>query len=181
MRCNPSLLLPRSVGTDGSTVKATYDFDDGNALQLYGVADGGGLTEAGSKYQFSIPDGPRVKLGTSYSPKATDKVKYMVDVDHLAQGLKGPGGEGLAPLAPKLGASVTQSTASLRTSLSQPLTDDLSVGLGLELAKDHARGSPITKAATAQTSYKLGDGTLVGKILASDKGQNQISATYRPK
>eukprot|EP00450_Noctiluca_scintillans_P006292 CAMPEP_0194490656 /NCGR_PEP_ID=MMETSP0253-20130528/9802_1 /TAXON_ID=2966 /ORGANISM="Noctiluca scintillans" /LENGTH=197 /DNA_ID=CAMNT_0039331309 /DNA_START=96 /DNA_END=686 /DNA_ORIENTATION=- len=159
-----------AVGTGGSTVNAIYDLDKGRKLQMHGSQAGGEVTEVGGRYQFPVgAGGPQVKVGTSYSPNAEEKkIRFSADVDHkVSEAMTVPGMK--KGLTPGVGATLTESNAALRASVTQPLSQDLNVGVSLAMAKDHAEGAPISNVATAETSLRVGGGTLVGNVVSRDQ------------
>ncbi|CAJ1417163.1 unnamed protein product [Effrenium voratum] len=73
---------------------------------------------------------------------------------------------------------ITTGDRAAETELRQPCGEDLDLALRLRLAQAQRRPKPLI-STSAEASYSLGGGQLVGTVTKLAKGGTQVSASYR--
>lgn len=79
-----------------------------------------------------------------------------------------------------LGASVSSSgERSAETELRQPCGEDLDLAVRLRMVRPGLRRQRPSLSTSAEASYNLAGGKLVGTITKHSKGGTQVAASYR--
>jgi len=161
-----------SLSSKGWTTAATYKHDSGSTLKVHGLVKGSGLEEVGAAVGYKAPDlewMPDAELSATMVP-GKPGVKYGGKlIKKFEDGFE-----------PTVVAEFTNSGATLGASFKQGITKAMDIAVNMKLPYTYAK-SKIDPAITAETSYQVGKGKVVGTMEAKvSKGLKgtALSANY---
>eukprot|EP00434_Breviolum_minutum_P015789 symbB.v1.2.013909.t3/scaffold935.1/size150374/6 len=177
--------LQADVGREGWRGSAFYGVGEHNLrLHAQGLSSGAPLfSEVGATLNLKPQEGSLVQVDGSVSRshpfRLTGLVRHQIQpLANLTAVRSWP--EGCRKLLASLGASAsTTGERMAETELRQPCGEDLDLALRLRLVRPALRPHRSSLSTSAEASYNLAGGKLVGTLTKHAKGGTQVAASYR--
>jgi len=162
--------LGGELGNDGWKGKATYMIKDGHTVRFGASGSEMDVKEVDATFGYKThgPE-PDVNLVLAHRP-GTKAVGYIARLSKRLKIAEGP--------QPELAAVFTNNGVMLDAGMSMPVADGADMGMRLQVPYSYSK-KKANPTISADASYKVGGGVLVGTLTTAASGGASFSAAYK--